>query len=102
MLPFKSHNKLELKYLQLLAPPEKGPILTFCIEGIHPLDLATYLDHHNHIAIRSGHLCAQPLLKKFGLKAAARASFGLYNTKEDVDQFIGAVRQSGQFFKSEE
>lgn len=70
--------------------PEKGPIITFHIDGVHPLDLATYLDIKN-ISIRSGHLCAQPLLRKFGLEAAARVSFGLYSTIEDVDQLVIAV-----------
>lgn len=72
--------------------PEKGPIITFHIDGIHPLDIATLLDVKN-IAVRSGHLCAQPLLKRFGLTAAARISFGLYNTVEEVDLFVGAVSE---------
>lgn len=70
--------------------PEKGPIITFHIEGVHPLDLATLLDLKN-IAIRSGHLCAQPLLRKFGLTVASRASFGIYNTIEEIDQFANAI-----------
>lgn len=70
--------------------PGKGPILTFQIEGVHPLDLATFLDLKN-IAIRSGHLCAQPAMRAFGLEAAARASFGIYNTLDEVDRFAEAV-----------
>jgi cysteine desulfurase/selenocysteine lyase len=70
--------------------PEKGPLLTFTIEGVHPLDATTLLDLEN-IAIRSGHLCAQPILRFFGLEAAMRASFGLYNTEEDVDRFVKAL-----------
>lgn len=66
---------------------ERGPLISFVVEGIHPLDIATLLDLKN-IAIRSGHLCAQPLLNKFGLTVAARASFGFYNTIEDVDRFV--------------
>ncbi len=65
---------------------EKGPILSFHIDGVHPLDLATLLDLED-ISIRSGHLCAQPLLRAFGLEAAARASFGIYNRLEDVERF---------------
>lgn len=67
--------------------PNKGTLTTFTIEGIHPLDLTTLLDL-KHIAIRSGHLCAQPALRAFGLDAAARVSFGLYNTLSDVEFFI--------------
>lgn len=73
--------------------PEKGPILTFNIDGIHPLDLASYLDL-KHIAIRSGHLCAQPALRAFGCESAARASFGVYNTLQEVDLFCAAVEQA--------
>lgn len=72
--------------------PQKGPIITFHIEGIHPLDLATLLDLKN-IAIRTGHLCAQPLLRKFGLTAAARVSFGIYNTVREVDLFADALAE---------
>lgn len=67
--------------------PEKGPLITFRVEGMHPLDLATLLDL-KHIAIRSGHLCAQPCLRAFGCEAAARVSFGIYNTIEEVELFI--------------
>jgi cysteine desulfurase / selenocysteine lyase len=75
--------------------PEKGPILTFQIEGVHPLDLATFLDLKN-INIRSGHLCAQPALRAFGLETAARASFGIYNTLEEVDRFSAAVQDAAR------
>ncbi|MBX7066402.1 MAG: cysteine desulfurase [Parachlamydiales bacterium] len=72
--------------------PEKGPIITFHIDGVHPLDLATFLDIKN-ISIRSGHLCAQPLLKRFGLEAAARISFGIYSTTKEVDRFAEALEE---------
>jgi cysteine desulfurase/selenocysteine lyase len=91
LLDYATNRLLEIKDLRILGTaPLKGPLITFYIEGVHPLDLATLLDL-NQIAIRSGHLCAQPLLRKFGLNAAARVSFGLYNTKEDVDQFMRAL-----------
>ncbi len=73
--------------------PDKGPILTFDIEGIHPLDLATFLDL-KQIAIRSGHLCAQPAMRSFGVEHAARASFGVYNTLEDIDRFAEALHSA--------
>ena len=77
--------------LRIIGTSErKGPILTFTIDGVHPLDLAALLDCQN-IAIRTGHLCAQPLLRRFGCEAAARASFALYNTEEDVERLIEAV-----------
>ena len=56
------------------------------------------LDQFN-VAIRTGHHCAQPLLKKLNLNATARASFGIYNTKDDVDKFIDAIKETKKFFK---
>lgn len=77
---------------------EKGAILSFIIKNIHPVDIGAVLDQYN-IAIRTGHHCAQPLLKKFNLDAAARISFGLYNTKNDVDSFIEAIKETKKFFE---
>lgn len=77
--------------------PKKGPLCTFSIDGVHPLDLASWLDIKN-IAIRSGHLCAQPTLRKFGLTAAARVSFGVYNTIEEVDRFCDVLRKFCQSY----
>ncbi len=94
--PLLEYATQELKAIAGLriigTAPEKGPIITFHIDGIHPLDLATFLDLKN-IAIRSGHLCAQPLLKKFELDAAARVSFGIYNTLEEIDSLVEAVKE---------
>ena len=76
---------------------EKGSILSFSIDNIHPNDIGMILDQHN-IAIRTGHHCAQPLLKKLNLTSVARASFGIYNTKEDVDNFINSIKETKKFF----
>ncbi len=91
LLSYAMEKMKRVEGLKILGQaPEKGPILTFTLEGIHPLDLATFLDVKN-IAIRSGHLCAQPLLRFFGVDAAARASFALYNTQEEIDLFCEAL-----------
>ena len=74
--------------------PDKGPILTFSIDGVHPLDMTTLLDVEG-IAIRSGHLCAQPILRFFGLASAMRASFAIYNTEEEVELFVNALSRLG-------
>ena len=76
----------------------KGAILTFNINDIHANDIAMILDQHN-VAIRTGHHCAQPLLKKLNLQSTARASFGIYNNKNDVDLFIEAINETKKFFK---
>ena len=78
--------------------PNKGPLIAFVIDGIHPLDVASFLDM-KHIAIRSGHLCAQPVLRCFGLEAADRVSFGIYNTEEEVHQFTKALRECVELHK---
>lgn len=72
---------------------EKGAILSFTIEGVHPLDLATFLDMKN-IAVRTGHLCAQPLLQRFGLSTLTRVSFGMYNTTQEIDLFVAALHEA--------
>ncbi len=71
---------------------DKGPIITFTMEGVHPLDAAALLDLKG-IAIRSGHLCAQPLLRRFGLTSAMRVSLAPYNTEEEIALFTDALRQ---------
>ncbi len=65
---------------------QKGAIVSFLVKGIHPLDLGTFLDLDG-VAVRTGHHCAQPLMKRFGITGTARASFALYNTKKEVDRF---------------
>lgn len=94
LLELATKRLQEIPGLRILGPPSgKAPILSFSIEGIHPLDLATYLDTQE-IAIRSGHLCAQPLLRSFGLEHAARASFALYNSEEEALRFGDAVHSA--------
>lgn len=69
---------------------EKAGVLSFNIEGIHPHDLGTVLDHQG-VAIRAGHHCAMPVMDFFGVGGTARASFAFYNTRREVDQLVAAV-----------
>lgn len=78
----------------------KGGIISFTVEGMHPLDLGTILGLKG-IAIRTGHLCAQPVLKRFEVEALARISFGMYNTYEDVDIFLQALKEATILLKPE-
>jgi cysteine desulfurase/selenocysteine lyase len=71
----------------------KGAIVTFQISDLHSLDLGTLLDLRG-IAIRTGHLCAHPTLKHFGLNQVARASFAAYNTREEIDLFVEALKEA--------
>jgi cysteine desulfurase/selenocysteine lyase len=75
----------------------KGPIISFEATGIHPHDLATILDREG-VAVRGGHHCAQPLMKRFDVMGTARASFALYNTFDEVDALIQGVIQARRVF----
>jgi cysteine desulfurase/selenocysteine lyase len=73
-------------------PHDHHGILTFTIDNVHPHDVAAIFDSNN-VAVRAGHHCAQPLHKWLGALSTTRASLAFYNTKEDVDRFIEALRQ---------
>ncbi|KAF2554494.1 hypothetical protein F2Q68_00013068 [Brassica cretica] len=79
---------------------QRAALCSFNVEGLHPTDLATFLDQQHGVAIRSGHHCAQPLHRYLGVNASARASLYFYNTKEDVDSFIVALADTVSFFNS--
>ncbi len=68
------------------------------MEGAHPHDVATILDRSG-IAVRAGSHCAEPLLARFGLTATCRASFGLYNTRAEVDALVEALQKAERLFK---
>jgi len=72
---------------------DKAAVLSFSIDGIHPHDLATLLDGEG-IATRTGHHCCQPLMKKLGVEATARASFAMYNTMDESERLVSAVRKA--------
>ncbi|MDR3623822.1 MAG: SufS family cysteine desulfurase [Chlamydiales bacterium] len=72
---------------------KKGSLVSFIVEGIHPLDLGTFLDFKG-VAIRTGHLCSQTTMSRFSLGTVSRVSFGLYNTHEEVDLFITYLKEA--------
>jgi cysteine desulfurase/selenocysteine lyase len=72
--------------------PEKAAVISFLIEGAHAHDLATLLDLEG-VAVRSGHHCAHPLMRFYGVPATCRASFAFYNTHDEIDAFAAAVRK---------
>jgi cysteine desulfurase/selenocysteine lyase len=77
--------------------PEKAAIVSFSLEGAHAHDIGTIVDRAG-VALRTGHHCAQPLHERLGVAATARASFGLYNTFEEVDALVAAVRSVRELF----
>ena len=78
-------------------PKKKGGVVSFTVEGIHPHDLATILDEDG-VAIRAGHHCCQILHDKLGLSATARASFGVYNSRDDIDQLNESLNKCKKIF----
>ena len=79
-------------------PKNKAGVISFTIKGIHPHDIATILDEDG-VAIRAGHHCCQILHEKLNLSATARASLGIYNTKEDIDILCKAIENCRKVFK---
>lgn len=77
--------------------PDKGPIISFTLEGVHPHDLGTIVDQYG-VAIRVGRHCAEPLMERYGVGATARASFALYNTKAEADALVASVIAVKEFF----
>ena len=71
--------------------------MTFTVDGVHPHDIATLLSDE-HIAIRAGHHCAQPLMTRLEVSGTVRASFGLYNTREEVDALVEGIRRVETMF----
>jgi cysteine desulfurase/selenocysteine lyase len=76
---------------------KKAGALSFTFGDVHPHDLGTIIDHFG-VAIRTGHHCTMPLMQFFGVPATARASFGMYNTREEVDVFIDALKKARGMF----
>jgi cysteine desulfurase / selenocysteine lyase len=75
----------------------RGGVISMTIDGIHAHDLATILDEQN-VAVRAGHHCAKPLMKRLGVTATARASFYVYNQESDIDALVGGLRKAGDLF----
>ena len=76
---------------------EKASVLSFVIDKIHPHDIGTIMDKHG-VAIRTGHHCTQPIMDFYEISATARASFGIYNSKEDVDKMIYSIKKTIEVF----
>jgi cysteine desulfurase/selenocysteine lyase len=90
-----------LKCITIYGPMDskfRGGVISFNIADIHPHDLATIMNDHG-IAIRSGHHCAQVLMQRLDVPATSRASFYIYNTKEEIDKFVNAIKEAGRIFK---
>ena len=100
------HELLQYATDKLLSVPglrifgnarDKSSVISFLVEGIHPYDMGTLLDKMG-IAVRTGHHCAEPLMRELGVEGTVRASFAFYNTKEEVDQFLKGIERIVRMF----
>lgn len=87
----------EVPGIRLLGPRTRGGLVAFVMASAHPHDLTTYADRYG-LALRGGHHCNQPLMKKFKLPGTSRASFYFYNTREEVDRMIAILQEAAKFF----
>ena len=98
LLEYATQAVTEIPGLRVVGTAaEKAGVLSFVMEGIHPHDIGTILDQQG-IAIRTGHHCAQPVMQRFGIPATARASFALYNTREEIDALVSGLRKVREVF----
>ena len=86
-----------LNSVRLFGPEDSAGIVSFAIEGVHPHDIGTILDE-GQVAIRAGHHCAQPLMAYLGVDATARASFGVYNGRQDVEALLRGIERVTRIF----
>ncbi|NLV88828.1 MAG: cysteine desulfurase [Tissierellia bacterium] len=94
LVEYALDKMLSIPYVNVQGPKDldmRGGIISFTIDDVHPHDVSTILDSYG-VAVRAGHHCAQPLMRYLNLPATSRVSFYLYNTKEDVDQFIEGLK----------
>jgi cysteine desulfurase/selenocysteine lyase len=94
-----AHERLgRLNWLKIHGQArDKGAIISFSVEGLHPHDISTIIDRSG-VAVRAGHHCAQPLMERLGVTATCRASFAMYNTKAEVDALADALIKAREFF----
>ena len=98
LLRYATKKLTELPDVRIIGTAaEKVGVISFVLDSVHPHDIGTILDHEG-VAIRAGHHCAMPLMERFGIPACARASFGLYNSEEDVDALIAGLHAVKRLF----
>jgi len=99
LLDYATEKVSEIPELTIIGrAKEKSAVLSFVIEDIHPHDIGTFLDVDG-VAIRTGHHCTEPVMHRFGILATSRASFAIYNTKEEIDVFVESIKKAIQLFK---
>jgi cysteine desulfurase / selenocysteine lyase len=98
LLAYATESLAEIPGLRVIGTAsEKAGVLSFVVDGVHAHDVATILDREG-VAVRAGHHCAQPVMQRFGVAATTRASFGLYNTREEIDVLARGLRTVVEVF----
>lgn len=98
LLNYATEKLKKISGLKIIGTAKnKAGVISFVLDDIHPHDIGTVLDHQG-IAIRAGHHCAQPLMDRFQLSACVRASFGIYNSREDVDALVAGLLEVKRMF----
>jgi cysteine desulfurase/selenocysteine lyase len=98
LLEYASTRLLELEGARIIGTARnKASVLSFVLDPIHAHDLGTIVDGEG-VAIRTGHHCAMPVMERFGVPATARASFALYNNRDDIDRLMAGLRQALEIF----
>ncbi len=99
LLAYAQEKLLAISGLRLFGTAEKKVgVMSFVLENIHPHDIGTVLDHEG-VAIRAGHHCAMPLMKRFQVPAMVRASLGIYNNEQDIDALVAAIQLAKRIFQ---
>ena len=93
----RARRALRHNSVRLFGPEDSAGIVSFAVEGVHPHDIGTILDE-SRVAIRAGHHCAQPLMAALGVDATARASFGVYNGRQDVEALVRGIERVTRIF----
>ncbi|MDD9983156.1 MAG: cysteine desulfurase [Gammaproteobacteria bacterium] len=98
VLEYATERLGELDGIRIIGiAPEKAGILSFVVEGVHPHDVGTIVDQHG-VAIRAGHHCAMPLMRRYRVPATSRASLALYNTRADIDALVESLHRVKEIF----
>ena len=98
LLAYATERLLQVPALRPIGTAaHKASLLSFVLDGVHPHDIGTIVDHDG-IAVRTGHHCAMPVMEFFGIPATARASFALYNTEQEIDRLAESLLRAREVF----
>ncbi len=98
LLEYATQRLKEVPGLKIIGnAKQKSAVISFVFDNIHPHDVGTFLDFEG-VAVRTGHHCTQPVMERYNIPATSRASFGLYNTIEEIDVLVEALKRIVEVF----